>query len=130
MPAFEHQVPLRWRDIDALGHVNHAVFLTLLEIGRDAFYRSLIGNPDYAIVRVELDFRAEILLSHAEVTVRYEVERLGTTSVITREQIVLPDGAVAAQARVVWVMWDPAAPASRPLTDSERDSFAAWAVED
>jgi acyl-CoA thioesterase FadM len=26
--VFEHQVSLRWRDVDALGHVNHAVFLT------------------------------------------------------------------------------------------------------
>jgi hypothetical protein len=25
--VFEHQVNLRWRDLDALGHVNHAVFL-------------------------------------------------------------------------------------------------------
>ena len=25
---FEHVVNVRWRDVDALGHVNHAVFLT------------------------------------------------------------------------------------------------------
>ena len=29
---------VRWRDLDALDHVNHAVFLTYLEEGRDAFY--------------------------------------------------------------------------------------------
>ena len=28
---FEHLVRVRWRDTDALGHVNHAVFLTYLE---------------------------------------------------------------------------------------------------
>ena len=28
---FEHPVDVRWRDVDALGHVNHAVFLTYLE---------------------------------------------------------------------------------------------------
>ena len=31
---FEHLVRVRWRDTDALGHVNHAVFLTYLEEGR------------------------------------------------------------------------------------------------
>ncbi len=29
--TFEHPVNVRWRDTDALGHVNHAVFLTYLE---------------------------------------------------------------------------------------------------
>ena len=29
--VFEHQVSVRWRDVDALGHVNHAVFLTTRE---------------------------------------------------------------------------------------------------
>ena len=33
--AFELPVKVRWRDVDALGHVNHAVFLTyLLDRGR------------------------------------------------------------------------------------------------
>ena len=36
--VFEHPVTVRWRDTDALGHVDHAVFLTYLEEGRDAFY--------------------------------------------------------------------------------------------
>jgi hypothetical protein len=29
---FEHLVRVRWRDTDALGHVNHAVFLTYLRV--------------------------------------------------------------------------------------------------
>ena len=36
--TFERLVHVRWRDTDALGHVNHAVFLTYLEEARDAFY--------------------------------------------------------------------------------------------
>ena len=42
-PVFEHEVTVRWRDVDALGHVNHAVFLTYLEEGRDAFYTFALG---------------------------------------------------------------------------------------
>ena len=30
-----HRVQMRWRDLDALGHVNHPVVLTYLEEGRD-----------------------------------------------------------------------------------------------
>ncbi|MEP7026592.1 MAG: hypothetical protein ABJB47_22870, partial [Actinomycetota bacterium] len=36
--VFERLVGVRWRDGDGLGHVNHAVFLTYLEEGRDAFF--------------------------------------------------------------------------------------------
>jgi len=116
----ERAVEVRWRDIDAFGHVNHAVFLTYLEIGRDAFLNPILGGPMYVIARVELDFVGEILLEAGEVVVRTEVESVGRTSVTTAETISLPDGEVVARARVVCVCWDPPAHAPRPLTDAER----------
>src|ERR1700727_3292701 len=82
--TFEHPVAVRWRDVDALGHVNHAIFLTYLEEGRDAFYTATVGrDPHYVVVRIEIDLRAEIGLEPRQVTVRIEVERLGTTSLTT-----------------------------------------------
>src|SRR5271165_6120072 len=93
--VFEHPVVVRWRDVDALGHVNHAVFLTYLEEGRDALFATL-GDPMYVVVRVEIDLRAEVRLAARRVMVRIEVERLGTTSLTTREKILLPSQDVAA----------------------------------
>src|SRR5260370_27190401 len=59
--VFELPVKVRWRDVDALGHVNHAVFLTYLEEGRDAFYLQTLGSePHYVVVRLEVDLRAEV----------------------------------------------------------------------
>ena len=105
--AFEHPVGVRWRDVDALGHVNHAVFLTYLEEGRDAFYTQLLGaDPSYVVVRLEVDLRAEVRYPDRRVVVRIEPERLGTTSLTTRETILTPAGEVAAEARVVTVLWD------------------------
>jgi hypothetical protein len=78
--VFEHQVSLRWRDVDALGHVNHAVFLTYLEEGRDAFYVQALGrDPHYVVVRVEIDLRAEVRYTDRQLRVRIEAERVGTT---------------------------------------------------
>src|SRR5487761_702711 len=87
--TFERRVAVRWRDTDALGHVNHAVFLTYLEEGRDAFLAGTLGHdPMYVVARLEVDFRAEVRLAEAVtdryVTVRVQVERVGTTSVTTR----------------------------------------------
>ena len=121
----EHHVDVRWRDVDALGHVNHAVFLTYLEEGRDAFYARLLGgDPIYVVVRIELDLRAEVRYSDRRVTVHIEPERLGTTSLTTRETITIPSGDVAAQARVVTVRWDAAERKPVPFTDAERARLA------
>jgi acyl-CoA thioester hydrolase len=124
--VFEHQVNVRWRDTDALGHVNHAVYLTYLEEGRDAFYaRALGADPIYVVVRIEVDLRAEVRHADRRVTVRIAVERVGTTSLTTRETIVTPSQQVAAEARVVTVRWDAAGGTPIPFTDAERTRLAA-----
>ncbi len=41
-------IDIRWRDLDALGHVNNAVYLTYFELARFAYIRAL--EPD-----IELD---------------------------------------------------------------------------
>lgn len=122
---FEHHVDVRWRDVDALDHVNHAVFLTYLEEGRDRFYSRVIGgDPHYVVVRIELDLRAEVRYADRRVTVHIEPERVGTTSLTTRETIRTPSGDVAAQARVVSVRWDAARRTPVPFTDAERARLA------
>jgi acyl-CoA thioester hydrolase len=123
---FEYQVAVRWRDMDALGHVNHAVFLTYLEVGRDAFFIHMLGNdPIYVVARLEIDFRAEIPTAEEWVRVRVEVDRLGTTSLTTRETITTSGGTVAAQARVITVRWDQAAHRPIPFSPEERERLTA-----
>jgi len=123
--VFEHWVSVRWRDVDALGHVNHAVFLTYLEEGRDAFYMRLLGgDPSYVVARLEVDFRAEVRYPDRQVLVRIEAERMGTTSLTTRETIVTPSQEVAAEARVVTVNWDAALGRPAPFTGAERARLA------
>ena len=115
-------ITVRWADIDAIGHVNNAVFLTYLEEGRDAFMRSVVGPTylDLVIVRVELDYREEIPQGTREVTVTCALESLGTSSIRTREQILLPDGTVAADCLTVCVVRDPQTRRSRPWSEDER----------
>ena len=118
---FERAVDVRWRDVDALSHVNHAVFLTYLEEARDAFYAQIMGSePVYVVVRLEVNFRAEVRYPDRRVTVRVEVVQLGTTSLTTRETIVTPSGDVAADARVVTVRWDADGHKPVPFTEAER----------
>jgi acyl-CoA thioester hydrolase len=123
---FEHQVDVRWRDVDALGHVNHAVFLTYLEEGRDAFFaQTLASDPIYVVVRLEVDLRAEVRYPDRRVTVRIEVERLGTTSLTTRETIITLANEVVAEARVVTVHWDSGQRKPVPFSEAERARLEA-----
>lgn len=118
---FERVVDVRWRDVDGLNHVNHAVFLTYLEEARDAFYAQIMGGePIYVVVRLEVNFRAQVRYPDRRVTVRVEVVQLGTTSLTTRETILTPSGDVAADARVVTVRWDADSHKPVPFTEAER----------
>ncbi len=129
--TFEHPVEVRWRDVDALGHVNHAVFLTYLEEGRDAFFTETLGrDPLYVVVRIELDLRAEVRYADQRVTVLIEVERLGTTSLTTRETILAPSKEAAAQARVVTVRWDADLRKPAPFSRAEREQLTLAMTSD
>jgi acyl-CoA thioester hydrolase len=123
--VFEHRVSVRWRDLDALGHVNHAIFITYLEEGRDAFYAAAGVGLHYVVVRIELDLQAEIRERFEQVTVRIEAERLGTTSLTTQETLLSASGEVAARARVVTVRWDDEQRKPIPFTEAQR----AWLAD-
>src|SRR4029078_1685342 len=60
---FRHVEVVRFRDLDALGHVNHAVYLTYFESARIAYWlhatkRTGLGALDMILARAEIDFRA------------------------------------------------------------------------
>jgi acyl-CoA thioester hydrolase len=116
-----HPVAVRWQDFDGLGHVNHVVFLTYFEEGRDAWLRE-IGFPrdEYVVGRCTITYRREIGLDTSEVLVRIAVAQIGRSSLTTREQLLDAAGEVLAEAELGLVAWDAAARRSRPLTDAER----------
>jgi acyl-CoA thioester hydrolase len=128
--VFEHPVTVRWRDTDALGHVNHVVFLTYLEEARDAFYAKILrAEPIYVVARLEIDLRAEVRHEDRRVIVDLAVERVGTTSLTTRETIRTPAGNVVAEARVITVRWDQATRLPIPFSAAERERLTASAPD-
>ncbi len=121
----ETTIQIRWRDMDAYGHVNNAVFLTYLEECRDAWAQELLGSKeaswDFVLAHIGIDYRRQLTQVDAAVVVRCRLASFGRSSVRTREEIRLVDGTIAAEAEAVVVPRDPIAERSRPLTDAERD---------
>jgi acyl-CoA thioester hydrolase len=118
----EVRIPIRWRDVDAYGHVNNAVFLNYLEEARDRLVESLFGERswDFVIARVAIDYRSELNQEDREVVVRCRITGFGTSSVRTAEQVLAADGRLSAESESVIVARDPEVDRSRPLTDEEK----------
>jgi len=118
------RVPIRWRDLDLLGHVNQSVYHEILEEGRGALFTRLEENSfPFVLVHVEIDYRNEVRRDHGYVEVVSRVGRVGSKSVTIEERIALPDGTIAAEGSSVLVAWDPSARASRELSDGERSAL-------
>jgi acyl-CoA thioester hydrolase len=115
------RIPIRWRDLDLLGHVNQSVYHELLEEGRGALFARLEENSfPFVLVHVEVDYRAEVRRDHEWVEVVTRVGRVGGKSVTIEERIERSDGVVATEGRSVLVAWDPAVRSSRELSAGER----------
>jgi acyl-CoA thioester hydrolase len=120
----EHQVQMRWRDLDGLGHVNHTVVLTYLEEGRDAWLAEHgIRREEYVVGRCSVNFRREIDPRWRSVTVQTSVRELGRSSLVTSERILDNGGEVVVEAEFGLVLWDPQQRGSRPISDEERASL-------
>lgn len=121
----EKGIEIRWRDMDAYGHVNHAVFVTYLEEARDELLGELLGPAyeDFVLVRLEVDYRRALTQADGEVRASSWVEGVGTSSVRTREELRTADGDLAAEARTVMVARERGAPRARPLDARERDAL-------
>jgi acyl-CoA thioester hydrolase len=121
------RIEIRWRDMDAYRHVNNAVYLTYLEEARDEWLERALGASgdiwDFVLARVAIDFRRELTQDDDGVDVRCRLERIGTSSVGTREEVLTLDGRIAAEAEAVLVARDRASGSSRPLTETERAAF-------
>jgi acyl-CoA thioester hydrolase len=68
----EVRLPLRWRDMDAYGHVNNAVYLNFLEEARDAWVEEVLGPVaedvwHFVLARVAIDFRSELKQADGEI---------------------------------------------------------------
>lgn len=104
-------IKVRFRDLDALQHVNNAVYLSYLEEARVEYLRKVLGQSkpgDYAVVvaRVEIDYRSAATMDD-ELVVGTRVSKLGGASFEMDYKIAeKKSGRLIAQAKTVLVGYD------------------------
>ncbi|HLA78139.1 MAG TPA: thioesterase family protein [Vicinamibacteria bacterium] len=127
---FRFPIEVRFRDLDALGHVNNAAYLTYLESARLAYWQQATGRSglpafDMMLARAEIDYRAPISLGDPlEVGVRCASMRR-SSFVLEFEVVHRTSGRLLAEARKVLVHYDHQAGRSKELPLDLRERILA-----
>lgn len=110
MLPISYQVAVRFRDVDAMGHVNNATYVTFLEEARWRMWHEHIRpatdarDLPFIVARVEIDYTSPIHLLDV-VTVQLGITRIGTRS-FTIRYAVHAGQRRAATAQTVQVYYD------------------------
>ena len=118
-----------FRDIDAFGHVNNAVYLTYFEWARTLLWFALTGaaamprDIGFIVARAEIDFKRRSAWSRS----RSRAHRRDAQHVV-RHRLRDPkavSGNIAATGKVVVVLFDWKAQAKTPISDGLRQKVRA-----
>ena len=106
-------VPLRWSDMDAYGHVNNVQFLRLLEDARVVAFSDWFGqdrslvDEGVLVARHEIEYLAPLTFRHAPVRIGMWTMRLTPASFDLGYEVGDPEGdTVYARAETPLVLYD------------------------
>jgi acyl-CoA thioester hydrolase len=131
---FVHEIKVIFRDLDSLGHVNNAVYLTYLETARLAYWAEVVGmrrieELGVILARAEVDFRSPAVFGET-LLVGVRATSLKRSSFAMHFRIVSsasasgPDGnaepRVVAEAKKVLVSYDYSERRPAPISEALR----------
>lgn len=131
---YRHRTTLqvRFRDIDAFGHVNNAVFATYVELARVRYLLDVLQPAErfqrlpLILARLEIDFRSPIELGD-DVAVGTRVDRIGRSSITMSHRMTAGvDERLAAEVTSVIVVFDYDLERPIPVPDEWRARIGAY----
>jgi acyl-CoA thioester hydrolase len=132
LPDFPVAVPIEvsFADLDAMGHVNNAVYLSYLEWARTKYWLALNRSIDFheigfVVARIEIDYVSSAEMCET-LLVGVRIPEIGRKSFVFEYRIVAPareDGSemrLVARARSVQVRYDWRTKQTLPIDDALR----------
>jgi len=116
---------VRWDDLDAMGHVNNAKYLTFAQEARFA----MLGLFNMVVARAEVDFKAPINEGNIFIDVTIWVESIGTSS-FSMVYEVSNNGVLFARIKSVQVTVSEDTRSSRPISDEQRKILSTYLETD
>ena len=132
---YHHKAFVRWDDLDAMGHVNNAKYLTFAQEAR--FEWSFVqpsqannrpGILEMVVAHADVDFLAPIFEGGIYVDVELWVESIGNSSFTMIYEIKNKEN-LCARVKTVQVAVDESVAKSRPLNDEERSFLQQYLEE-
>ncbi|PZP58248.1 MULTISPECIES: acyl-CoA thioesterase [Pseudoxanthomonas] len=122
-------ISVRWRDMDAYGHVNNAKYISYLEEARVRWLHGVTGGQTMGsgispvVANTDVNYRRPIVWPN-DIVVELFVERLGNSSVTIGHRIVADndDTVLYSDGHVVVVWIDTATGKSAPIPDAVRQA--------
>lgn len=129
---FNVKIPVRFRDLDPMGHVNNAVYFSYFEVARTAYWQELHHDfsydvLDFLVARAECDYVSSAMLRE---TLRVEVwlSRIGNSSFVLDYEIFDEQtNRLSARGKTVQVMIDTKTGRPRPIEPSLRERLKSFA---
>jgi acyl-CoA thioester hydrolase len=121
-----HKLEIRFADIDAMGHVNNAVYLTYFEQGRIHYFNQLLGDKmdwnkfGIILARNEIDYLQPIVMKD-EIYISAAISEVGNKSFKMKMEVFKKhenQNIVCAQGLVTLVCFDYSAMRSMPIPDT------------
>jgi acyl-CoA thioester hydrolase len=124
---YHHAIEVRFRDTDAMGHVNNAVYLTFFEVARAGYYRAVTGRVFETLAETQqsmimahsrVEYRAPVFFGET-IVVAVRTAWVGRSSFSIEYRLVAADdsprgaGRMLADGESIQVMYDYAA--GRPM---------------
>ena len=123
---------VRWDDLDAMGHVNNAKYLTYAQEARFLWATEEFSGAmretsliEMVVARAEIDFVEPIYEGGRFVDVEITIGKIGNSS-FNMIFTIADKGTIFAKVMTVQVAVSPETMKSRPLTDKEREFLTKY----
>ena len=118
-----------FRDLDGLGHVNNAVYLSYVESARLAYMQEVLGPLELEelgiVADVKISFRSPAALGET-LEVGHRVSRVGATSLLFDFEVRGGDGRLVAEGSTVHVAFDYGVRRPVPVPEKWRNRIESY----
>ncbi|PWT90498.1 MAG: acyl-CoA thioesterase [Acidobacteria bacterium] len=128
--SFSVRIPVRFRDVDVLGHVNNAVYFTYMETARTEYWMKLfdlqrLDQLSFIVAHAECDFKiAAKFGDELEISIR-TTEIRNTSFVWQYEMRNVKTSEVVAMGKTVQVYYDYATMKGLPVPEDVRKKLVS-----
>lgn len=132
---FSTDIEVRFRDLDALGHVNNAVFFTYFEEGRKNFSKKIFKVSDvsdftFIMAHIRCDYLKPIKFNDS-ITLQMWVRHIGNRSFSFKYKLIdsKDESMVFAMGESVQVCYDYTTDTSMAVPDKMREALSKYLIQ-